>query len=103
MEKILFILCFLFFTFMDFCKWIFSTAVKLLVYAVLNKTELKNGLNVIILFHFGYLRFDNYMWTFFFFFTQFMCCFSPITPPLMGPNSTSGCSSELTVSPCPNR
>lgn len=41
MEKILFILLFLFFTFMDFCKWIFSTAVKLLVYAVLNKTELK--------------------------------------------------------------
>lgn len=52
---------FLFFTFMDFCKWIFSTAVKLLVYAVLNKTELKNGFNVIILFHFGNLRFGNYV------------------------------------------
>lgn len=71
MEKILFTLgfwffCCFFFTFFDFCKCIFSTAVKLLVYAVLNKTELKSGLKVSVLFNIGDL------WSFFFFVVVFL-------------------------------
>lgn len=101
MEKILFILCFCF-----LLLWTFVNGFSLQLWNFWYMLSwIKQNLRMVSmwLFYSIFGTWDLVMTCGLFFFVPQMCCFSPITPPLMGPSSTSGCSPELTVSPCPNR